>query len=868
MRTLTEILLRIPELGGREALRWRTGYRTGSISYADLARRIAGCAGAFDARGIDQGARVLLWGENGLEWVVAFWACVARGLVVVPVDARASPGFVTQLAAQAGPSLLIHGGPPPPGLDVPLLAFTELARIESGGALGGATAGPDDIVEIVFTSGTTGDPRGVVHRHRNLGANLTPIAAEIARRRLWLRLSGPVRILDLLPLSHLFGQALGLTIPVLLEGTAVFSSQLGAVEVLETIRRERVHAVVVVPQLLENLGHELVRRYGEPDEAGVAGPVVPWIRRAWRYRRLHYDLGPRFWFVVVGGAAVRAEVESFWRQRGFAVVQGYGLTETSPVVAFNHPFATRAGALGKVLPGLEVRIAPDGEILVRGPSVVSEVWTRQGLEPVAAADGWLHTGDLGAIDASGVLSFRGRKKDVIVLPDGTNVHPQDVEAVLERQPGVRASVVVGLRRGGAERVHAVLILNDPLAAPEAIVQSANAGLEAHQRIHGWSLWPQADFPRTLSTAKVKRHEVARQVAATAVAPPAAAGGATPVRDLLARIAQRDPATITAASHLENDLGLSSLERLEVLAALEHELGIGIDEAAFAPLQRVGELEEWIATRVAPAAPAAARGDAGDTAAPAALAAARARAEPPPLPRWRRARPVRLLRSVAREAVILPLLRSYLRFTVVGRDNLRGLRPPLLFAANHTSHLDTPAVMAALPAAWRRRLAPAMMQEFFRAHFEPERAGLLRRLRSGLAYHLACGLLNAFPLPQQLGGVRRALQFVGEEIDAGDCPLVFPEGHRSRDGALHPFMPGIGLMAVAMQVPVVPVHIDGLFALFGPGRRWPRRGPVRLRVGEALRFAPGTAHREAAQRIEAAVRTLAGSAQRRGDFTPA
>jgi long-chain acyl-CoA synthetase len=901
VRTLVEMLQRMPALGQRDAIRWRAGYRTLRMPYAELYSRIGGCARYLDQRGLKLGDRLILWGVNAPEWVVVFWACVARGIQVVPLDSRSSPALVRRVQEQVRAKFLVCDA----HVDAATVAsagddaagitrFEEIAALAPSSRLSLEPVTSDDVVEIVFTSGTTGDPKGVVHRHRNICANLTPIAREIERYRIPLRVVGALRLLDMLPLSHLFGQSLGLYVPVLLGGTSVFTDELGPGAVLETIRRERVTAAAVVPKMLESLQHETERRHGLERaqmvaESGEASsePRGSMAARIWQHRSLHRVLGWRFWFFVVGGAAVRRELERFWAQRGFIVVQGYGLTETSPVVAVNHPLRARRGSIGRPLSGLEVRIAPDGEILVRGDSVVSEYWTSRGTEPVAGEEGWLHTGDLGELDSEGRLYYRGRKKDVIVVADGMNVHPQDVEAVLNSNPAVRDSAVVGVGSPAAQRVHAALILNDPTVDLDELVRRANVQLESHQRIRSWSVWPQPDFPRTLSTAKVKRGEVAGAVEATAghasgrpsqpssgaVMPADASGapGATSLYSTIAAVAQRDVGEIGPELSLEDDLGLSSLERVELLSALEHLFGVDLDETRLVEIDTVARLQEWIddetggAAGVRIHAVSAEQAPAGAGAAAASRAAAPARREAVtsrpqerrsvPLPRWRSRWPVRLVRRAFQDAVVVPLLRGYCDLHIEGRRHLECLEAPVLLAANHTSHLDTPAVLAALPIRWRRRVAPAMMSEYFRGYLQPDGAPRAERWLRALQFHLASGLLNAFPLPQRMGGIRRVLQYMGEQVDAGACPLVFPEGGRSRDGTLQAFKPGIGLMAVSMQIPVVPLHLRGVFEALPPGQRWPRRARVRVRVGEALRFAPDVDHRAAARDVEQAIRAL-------------
>jgi long-chain acyl-CoA synthetase len=239
---------------------------------------------------------------------------------------------------------------------------------------------PDDIVEIVYTSGTTGEPKGVVHRHPNICANLRPFQTEINKYKKWATPFQPVRILDLLPLSHMFGQSLGVFIPVLLEGSAAFTPEIHPGKLIQIVREHRVSVVVSVPRILESLRNEVLRRF-------TLKPPVRSIARRWlRYRKVHSAFGWKFWAFVAGGARVDPGLEEFWGRLGFLVIQGYGLTEASPVVAVNHPFSAKRGSLGKVVPGQEVMISPDGEILVRGESVTT------------SAGEWLHTGDLGEID--------------------------------------------------------------------------------------------------------------------------------------------------------------------------------------------------------------------------------------------------------------------------------------------------------------------------------------------------------------------------------------------------------------------------------------------------------------------------------------
>src|SRR5205814_9615291 len=234
------------------------------------------------------------------------------------------------------------------------------------------------------------------------------------------------------------------------------------------------------------------------------------LRRWWMFRRIHQKFGWKFWAFISGGAALDRETEEFWRRLGFAVIQGYGLTETTSLISVNHPFKVGKGSIGKVIAGREVKLASDGEILVRGSGVASGYWSDAELQPVLSAEGWYHTGDIGELDAEGNLFFKSRKKDVIVTPAGMNVYPEDLENALRQQPEVKDCVVVPLAIGGNAEPVAALILRDGSANADQVIERANADLAEYQRLHRWIVWPEKDFPRT-STQKPRKAEIADYV---------------------------------------------------------------------------------------------------------------------------------------------------------------------------------------------------------------------------------------------------------------------------------------------------------------------------------------------------------------------
>ncbi len=858
MRTLLDLLPDMQRLGDREAVRFCNGFRTWKLSYRQLYDKIGAFASYLNQQDLKKGDRVLLWGDNRIEWVTVFWGCLMRGVQVVPVDARFSHGLVKRIQDEVKARLLVHDDTVETDpIELRKLPFSELDDLPKTGTISVQDVSSSDIVQIVYTSGTTARPKGVVHRHKNICANLRPFQSEIERYKKWARPFQPIRILDMLPLSHMYGQSLGMFIPLLLGGSAVFMVELNPGAILNTLRREKVSVLVAVPRLVRNLQNQMERRWDPLREKKVSTKgILGLANRWWRYRDVHAALGWKFWCVVVGGAQLDPRSETFWNELGFLVLQGYGLTETSPVVTVNHPFHTRQGSIGKALKGQEVKIAPDGEILVRGESVVSEYLGEAG-ETRVLDDGWLHTGDLGEMDPEGRLYYKGRKKDVIVTSEGLNVYPQDVESVLGSFPQIRDSAVIGLQKGGEETVHAVLIPKDASLDIDRLIRQANQTLEAHQRIGGWSIWPEEEFPRTVSTLKIKRREVAQSVGAaqegeTAVPPETGTGG---LEGILSQLTGKNPSELGKDRRLGEDLGLSSLQQVDLLSRLENRFGLDLDEAQFTRLSTIGELKTWLKEERQET-----EGELeGKLSARSPSEAAAIRREPeritPTFPHWTQFLPVRCTRSVALGGFILPLFRHYLRLSVEGLEHLEEVDPPVIFVANHVSHLDTVAIFSALPSSWRRRLAPAMAQDFFRAYFQPLGRPWKERVASASQYLLACGFFNAYPLPQGRPSVRRALKYTGQRIDQGHCPLVYPEGRRSPDGNLQPFKMGIGFMALRLQVPVVPIHLEGLYQIYSIHHKWPRSGEVQVKIGSALSFRGGQDYKRVTGEVEEAMRRL-------------
>jgi long-chain acyl-CoA synthetase len=824
------------------AVVWRRGYRAIRWSYGDILGAATGFAGILRSRGIGKGDRVLLWGENSGEWVAAFLGCMFQGLIAVPMDAIAEKGFAARVAEQAGVRLAIVGRGLSSPLDASRTLFLEdlddIASRRSAGDFSAAAASSTDPIEIVFTSGTTAEPRGVVLTHRNLLANLEPIEKEIARYRRYERIFHPLRFLDLLPLSHVFGQLLGIFLPQILGGTSVFLDTLNPAEVARAIRAERVSLLVTVPRLIESLRDHIERDLAARGQIEKfrrdyqAAEREHFLKRWWRFRAIRRHFGWKFWAVISGGAALPAAAEEFWTRLGYAVIQGYGLTETTSLVSLNHPFRLGRGSIGKVLPGLELKLSDEGEILVRGENVASGYWKDAEIAPVLDADGWFHTGDLGERDANANLYFKGRRKNVIVTPEGLNVYPQDLEAELRKEPGVRDCVVVGLARDGNAEPCAVLLLRDSSAAAEAtdaiaaaIVQRANDRLAPFQQMRRWVVWPDNDFPRTPTQKPVLariREVVEAKAGSGGKTAPATAGA---LAEMLARVSHGRVAQAGATP-----LNLSSIERVELMGALEDRYQVDLSETEYASADTMQALERLVE-------------------------------QPPPraaafqYPRWPQTWPARMIRALVQNLLARPAMLILGWPSIRGRENLRGTNAPVLVVANHVTFFDPAYILEGLPARFRRRLAVAMDGELLESmRTPPPGTGFFTGLLGRVKYFLVVLIFNVFPLPRH-AGFRRSFAFAGDLIDRGWNVLVFPEGERTRNTRMNPFRAGIGLLATRLGVPVVPMRFDGVAEAREAGKHWVRPGQIKVWIGAPVRFKDAEAAEEIARDLERRVTAL-------------
>ncbi len=874
------------------------GNRRRATTYGEIARLAGRFAALLVQRQIGPGDRVLIWAENSAEWIAVFHGCISRGVLAVPLDAYGTAEFARRVADDVQPKLVVGDalllGQLP--TNWPRFAFdgwlAELP-VEEAGAMEGL--GRETPLQILFTSGTTGDPKGVVLTHGNVLASFEPIEAGAKPYMRWEKPFHPLRFLETLPLSHVFGQMMGLWVPPIFAAEVHFESRLVAARLIETIKRERISVLAAVPRVMALLKTHLETTHPDLSERVTTSKGMKAWKRWWVFRDIHSEFGLKFWALISGGGALGGPLEQFWNALGLVVVQGYGMTETSAIITLNHPFHVASGTIGKPLPGRDVKLGPDGEVLVRGAMISGGSWQGGAFEPRASE--WLATGDLAEVVEGGELKFLGRKSEVIVTSSGVNLHPEDLEAAIEQQQGVTACAVVAMETANGPEPCAILAMRGNGDGAARAIERANQKLAEFQRLRRWMLWPEPDLPRT-STGKVKRRAVAEWLkgiqitAANAYNGDATSNGAGAkafgagadwLLVLISEITGETPTGVGDELRLTEDLFLDSLGRVQLAAALEERLGIAPESGLLEETRTLGDLRKLVGGERVPrkrewshTSHDKERGENGAWGSkhsderPAETVAAGTNQRSGPeaesstdsgsyiYPRWPWLTPIQWLRVAFIEAVERPLVWLLAHPRVV-RPEILTSDEPMLIVANHVTAYDGPLVQYALPKPLRLRIAAAMagdMLEDYRHLQNPDRKpGQLDFYLPGpVIYLLLTALFNVFPLPRRRN-FQRSFAHAGAAMDRGYNVMVFPEGTRSSEGELARFRGGIGLLAKQSGVPVLPVAIRGLGELKAAGRGWFRSGKIEVRVGQPIRFATEETEAAITARLHAEVERL-------------
>jgi long-chain acyl-CoA synthetase len=832
-----------------------------SCTYADL-RRMAESVGRWIGENqFARGSRLAIVADNHPRWVATYLGIIASGCTVVPLDTALHADQLAKLLQDSSSSVLFcdakHAGiarEAVADLDVGLVLMdpertanhsTEqrwlgnLPAIFEGGPgnFQPAPSRAEDIASLLYTSGTTADPKGVMLTHANF-------LGEVEAVFNWVEIGPSDALLGVLPMFHVLAQMANLLLPLVRGSRVVYLETLNTTELLRALRDRNITTFAVVPQffyLIHQRIFEEIKKRGALTQrlfktlVGLnrnlrrfgfnAGPIL--------FGKIHQTLGAQMRYLVTGGSRFDPAIARDFYDLGIDVLQAYGLTETTAAVFANSPGNNVIGSVGKAMKGVEAKIVdyrPDedggpatGEVVLRGSVVMKGYWNRPDATAAVLRDGWFYTGDLGHFDVDRNLFLTGRKKEVIVLSNGKNIYPEEVEAHYLKSPYIKELAVIGIEGKpgeGGDRLHAVIVPNFDVLRQKKIVnakevirfdiESLSQQIASTKRIGSYEIW-QEDLPRT-TTRKIKRFEVEKRVKADQsrkivddselpveqpLTPDETAWLDQPdvqrALQIVRESAPSAPATLRPTHNLELDLGLDSMQRVELLSHLEEKLGGDVEESQLSGIYTVRDVLDAVlqSASVGGRAPGKRHVFAGWKAILA--------DQPDPSDVIQLARPQPI------SATFWYLFSRLINMVALDRFHLhvRGIEKlpksgPYIISSNHQSYLDPLILAGVLPPSVFEKVFAVGTSEIFGT-------GFMLRLARSLRIVVVDPDANLIP----------AMRAGAFGLRQGRPLILYPEGERSIDGTPRIFKKGAAILSIHMQVPIVPVAIEGFY------KAWPR-----------------------------------------------
>jgi len=825
------------------------------------------------------GSRLAILADNHPRWVATYLGIIASGCVAVPLDTALHDDQVVKLLKDSGTSAVFVDVKHVPvtrravselsvgliltdpdrmtadtGRDRFLANLPEIFKAGPGWFKPVAVK-TDDLASLLYTSGTTADPKGVMLTHGNF-------LGEVDAVFNWVDIGPNDALLGVLPLFHVLALMANLLLPLVKGSRVVYLETLNTSELLKALQERNITAFAVVPQFFylihERIFQEIKKR-GPLTQKIFAAMVL--LNRTLRkvgvnaghifFGKIHHTLGPKMRYLATGGSRFDPAIAQDFYDLGIDVMQALGLTETAAAIYVNTPNDIVIGSCGKAMKGVEGKIvdpkpqeeggAAVGELAVRGPVVMKGYWNRPDATAAVMKDGWFLTGDLGYFDSKGHLFLTGRKKEVIVLSNGKNVYPEEIEAHYLKSPFIKEIAVMGLEgKPGEERdrLHAVVVPNfDELRkrkivnAKEVIrfdIEGLSPQIATTKRISSYEIW-QDDLPRT-TTRKIKRFEVQKRVKANP-AKKVSDDSELPVEKPLTpeettwleqpdvqrglKIARENSHSaapnLRPTSSLELDLGLDSMQRVEVLSRLEEELGGNVEESRLAEIYSIRDLIDAVLE-------SAASRDGKPAARPTFAGWKAILAEDPDDPEvLELARPSRFKTTfwslVFRLVQVVSLDLFDLKVSGIEKLPKRG---PYLLCSNHQSYLDPVVLASALPADLFQRLFAVGTSEIFGE-------GFMRRLARSLNVIVVDPDAN-------LVSAMRAGAF---GLRNGKVLILYPEGERSIDGTPRIFKKGAAILSIHLQVPIVPIAIEGFYEAWPRNQSFQGFKPLKILFGDPI-----------------------------------
>lgn len=828
METIASVFKQaVKKFGNKNFCSSRPRFRTIKWSYNMLYNYATGIAAILEKHHVQKGDRIIIISPNSPFWVGTFFGAFLKGCVVVPLNPQSMPAFFEKIAKETDAKVVFKSSflKYNLNLDIPIIEIDYLGDlVKKTHSFKETLPNPQDTAEIVYTSGTTGDPKGVVLSHKNIISNLSDMISVF-------RVSSNDRTVSVLPLFHMYEQTVGLLGSLYFGIDILYSPGVSSSAIRASLIKQKATKMLVVPELLETIMSRIDTGVKEAGKEKLFNTMLaiasklPFFMRRFIFRRVHKSLGGHLDLFIAGGAALSAEVQRKWELFGIKILQGYGLTETSPGVSSNTFEYSRYGSVGKAFPSVEIVIADDREIRVKGPNVFSGYYRNETrTKEVFDEKGYFKTGDLGYFDKDGFLFVNGRKKYMILSSSGENIYPEDIETELKKNPQVNDAAVIGIPRNGNEIVYAVLL--GEIDNPSKVIENANSNLASYQRIIDWAVWPEADFPRS-ATRKVKKEEVIAWVKSahakkTASAQEVVHEKVSPIVMLLSAICGKKLNEIHPDSNLSKDLHFDSLLRIELVGQIEDKFDISVDESLITHKTTVKDLEELLEAQKV-----------------------KSKTKKRKFKTWYLNPFVRYISEICAWILSFPIYFFYIDLKVEGLENLKDSDMPLIFMSNHISYIDAAIILRALPGKIRRKVAIAAAFDFMYQHYWY------------IAWLLEI-LFNTYPFPRrEEENIKPGLDATGNMLDRGFSILIFPEGKINDTNAkLLPLKSGAGFLAVEMDVPIVPVIIEGGAKIIPKDKILPRkRGTMTIKFGKPIKFHLGDSYIDATKKIESAMKEM-------------
>src|SRR3990167_4748333 len=800
------------------ALTMKMGFRVVEFSYIEFYELIKKIALFLEQQGVKKGDKVAICAPNSPYWMGLFFGCNLIGAIPVPLNIQSTADIIRLVVEQAEIKIFFKFNALKVELPENLIKFnveniSEYLENIDGSKFKEIDILEEDLIQIMYTYGTTGQPKGVMLTHKNMASNL-----EAIRRSITLSVND--RLLSILPLSHIFEQMAGFLTPFSYGCHIIYAHSHGAIKGL--LQQYKITYMVTVPEFLQVMLLRIEAQANSKGKCELFQKMLnlsfklkfKWIRRL-LFKKVINNLGGNLRAIGSGGAALDPLVQTKWIAMGIDVLPGYGLTETSPVIASNTFTKSRIGSVGIVLDNVEVFISEDKEILVKGPNVFKGYFkNEEKTNETFTKDGWFKTGDLGEFDSDGFLYIKGRKKYMILGSGGQNVYPEDIEFELNKISGIQDSAVVGIEKNHNVEIFAAILLSpgSKIDIEEAIDQ-VNLKLASYQQIADWMIWPELDFPRT-ATRKVKKEELKKVILGNKKKEDVDIPNKSRLKLILADITGAKLSTIDNKTKIVK-LGLDSLMRVELVSAIEDAFCVIIPESLIKPTMTVEELEELVKNQVP------------------------IKIEDITLRNWPRSWWAKIMRAILQPILFL-VFKLFVKIKIEGQANLKNLKLPVIFMPTHLSYVDAALILMALPKKYRSTISfaaarDALYQEFKHSAF------------------LVDLIFNTFPLQRgEDENIKLGLDNVGKMLDKGYSVVIFPEGHISKDGQIQPIKTGAGLIAVEMGVQIVPMRLEGVQEIFPYCRFMPcKRGVITIKIGQPIKIGHDKSYKIAAEEIEKA-----------------